>query len=219
MSPNYSRTSRHSFQLPPHSPSFRLPPHGTGQCIGLLGGSFNPAHAGHRMMSLIAMKRLKLDAVWWLVTPANPLKNPHILAPLHERMRDANHIKQHPRIIVSDIEHQIGTQYTIDLLKTLRARAPATRFIWLMGADNLMTFHKWNQWRDIARLMPIAVIDRPQATLKSTHSVAAIALMRFRKSEVLPLKKDAPPPLPCWYFIHGKRSDVSSTRIRAAREN
>ncbi len=194
----------------------KLPPHGAMQRIGLLGGSFNPAHDGHRLMSLIAMKRLKLDAIWWLVTPANPLKNPDLLQPLAQRMQYAQQIKKHPRIIVSDVENQIQTRFTVDLLSTLRQRSPATRFVWLMGADNLMTFHRWKQWRTIARLMPIAIIDRPHATLKSTHSLAAIALSRFRCAQPRLFKDDNADTLPRWYFIHGKRSNLSSTRIREA---
>jgi nicotinate-nucleotide adenylyltransferase len=193
-----------------------IPPHGLRQRIGLLGGSFNPAHEGHRLISLMAMKRLKLDAVWWLVSPANPLKDVRELAPLATRMAIAKDISAHPRILITDIETRMGTRYTVDTLRQLHTRCPATRFVWLMGADNLMNFHCWKQWREIPRLIPMVVIDRPHATLKSTHSKAALALARYRRAatgfqmpSTLTKKRH-----PTWTFLYGQRSPLSSTQLR-----
>jgi nicotinate-nucleotide adenylyltransferase len=194
-----------------------VPSHGSHQRIGLLGGSFNPAHDGHRLISVIAMKRLKLDAVWWLVSPANPLKDVRELAPLSERMKKAKMVSAHPRILITDI----GTRYTVDTLRQLRKRCPATYFVWLMGADSLMSFHRWKKWREIPRLMPMVVIDRPKATLKSTHSKAALALARYRcaqyslqkptlQKSAFTLKKKHPQ----WIFLYGQRSPLSSTQLR-----
>jgi len=129
--------------------------------IGLFGGTFNPPHEGHRLASLIALKRLKLDAVWWLVTPGNPLKENAGLPPLHERIEAARALADHPRIIVTGLEAQIGTRYTFDTIDHLTRRCAGVRFAWIMGADNLASFHRWQRWREIAALTPIAVIDRP----------------------------------------------------------
>jgi nicotinate-nucleotide adenylyltransferase len=193
-----------------------LPPHGARQRIGLLGGSFHPAHKGHQLISLIALKRLKLDAVWWLITPGNPLKDTKHLAPLKQRMKQARHIASHPRIRISDFEATLNTRYTVDTLRIVRARCPATRFIWLMGADNLMTFHHWKQWHTIAHLMPIAVIDRPRFTLKSMHSRAAIALKKHRVSSSALFSNNR--ALPRWTFIHAQRSTLSSTALRLQKK-
>ena len=157
------------------SPSFArfLPPHGRGQRIGLLGGSFNPAHAAHRLISLIALRRLKLDAVWWLVTPGNPLKSGDGLPDVAQRMHQARCLANHPKIHVTALESLLRTRYTIDTLQHLLPRCPDVHFVWLMGSDNLLQFHHWKQWQQIATCVPVAVIDRPGTTLKSLHSRAA----------------------------------------------
>ena len=129
--------------------------------IGLLGGSFNPAHRGHRRISLAAMAALDLDEVWWLVSPGNPLKPAAGMAPFEARLASARHMARRSRIKVSDFERTAGTRYTVDTLGALMRRHPARRFIWLMGEDILPQFHSWKQWRQIAHLLPIAVISRP----------------------------------------------------------
>ncbi|MBS1239339.1 MAG: nicotinic acid mononucleotide adenylyltransferase [Proteobacteria bacterium] len=132
-----------------------------GKLVGLLGGSFNPAHGGHRRISLFAKRALGLDEVWWLVSPANPLKPIAGMAPLTARVKAAQATVRGAPIKVSAIEQAIGTRYTIDTLRALKRRFPSRRFVWLMGADNLAQFHLWKDWREIAREMPIAVIARP----------------------------------------------------------
>jgi len=198
-------------------PAPSLPPHGRGLRIGLLGGSFNPPHEAHRLISLIAMRRLGLDAVWWLVTPGNPLKDTRILPDIITRMDWARRIKQHPRIHITDIEDKIGTRFSVDTLKWLKRRAPDTRFVWLMGSDNLASFHRWKDWKTIAALMPMAVIDRPGTTLSATRSRAAIALGAYRRPESLQkglLRHKAP----VWIMLHDKRSTQSSTRLRTQQQ-
>jgi nicotinate-nucleotide adenylyltransferase len=182
--------------------------------IGLLGGSFNPPHAAHRLITLEALKRLGLDAVWWLVTPGNPLKDVSGLPATDERLALARAEARHPLIKVTAIEEAMGTRYTADTLRLLQERCPGVRFVWLMGADNLLGFHRWGRWREIARMMPIAVFDRPQAGLKAPVSRAARCLAAAR------LPERAAPRLalaraPAWIFIHGPKSPLSSTAIRA----
>jgi nicotinate-nucleotide adenylyltransferase len=193
----------------------RLPPHAPGLRIGLFGGSFNPAHAGHRMASLTALRRLQLDRVWWLVTPGNPLKDNHALPPLRQRIATARALAGHGRIQITGIEARLRTRYTADTLRALKRRCPGVRFVWIMGSDNLASFHRWNEWRAIARMMPIAVIDRPGSTHRAVASPAANWLARWR----LPENQAAALPLhspPAWIFLHGKRSDLSSTYLRQA---
>jgi nicotinate-nucleotide adenylyltransferase len=190
-----------------------LPPHAAGMRIGLLGGTFNPPHDAHRLISVMALKRLKLDRVWWLVTPGNPLKDNAELPSSAERARLAEQLAAHPRIDISMLEEDIGTRYTYDTLAWLKARLPAVRFVWLMGADNLVGFHRWNRWREIADLMPIAVFDRPRSTFTSASAPAAIALSDFRAPE------DGASTLanrqaPVWMALHGPRSPLSSTALR-----
>ena len=138
----------------------RLPPHGRRMRIGLFGGTFDPPHLAHLGACLLAMKRLNLDRVWWLVTPGNPLKDTRGLAPLEDRIVAARALARHPRIEVIGLEAQIGTHYTYETIAYLRKRAPTVRFVWIMGADNLRSFHRWQNWRGIAALVPIAVVDR-----------------------------------------------------------
>ncbi len=145
-----------------------------GMKIGLLGGSFNPAHEGHLHVSGVALKRLGLDYIWWLVTPQNPLKSKMGMAPLYDRLAyAADNFEQHPRVIVVDIETTLGTHYTIDTLTALRQRFHQVNFVWLMGSDNLASFQRWKRWRDIAKAMPIAVVMRPGSTLAPRHAKVA----------------------------------------------
>jgi len=178
-----------------------------------MGGSFNPPHAGHRAISLFAMKRLGLDRIWWLVTPGNPLKDGHDLPPIAERTRAARLAANHPRIEVTDFEASIDTRYTYDTLRWLLRRGRGAHFVWIMGADNLASFSRWRNWRDIAGLLPIAVVDRFGASLASTASEAALALTRHRIAErdARPLVRESPP---AWTFLRGLKSQLSSSEIR-----
>ncbi len=151
-----------------------------GQRIGLLGGSFNPAHGGHRKISLFAAEALRLDAVWWLVSPGNPLKPAAGMAPLATRFAAATRFARRAPIRVSAVERELGTRYTADTLRALQRRYPKKQFVWLMGADNLAQFHRWKDWRGIARTMPIAVIARPGYDSAALASPAMAWLRRFR---------------------------------------
>lgn len=148
--------------------------------IGLLGGSFNPAHGAHRRISLSAIDALGLDGVWWLVSPGNPLKPAAGMAPLAARAASARRQAHRAPIRVTAIERQLGTRYTVDTLRALTRRYPKARFVWLMGTDNLAQFHRWRDWRAIARTMPIAVIARPGYDGGALASPAMAWLRRFR---------------------------------------
>lgn len=150
--------------------------------IGLLGGSFNPAHGGHRRISLFALEALGLDAVWWLVSPGNPLKPKAGMAPLAARVASARTQARRAPIRATAIERELGTVYTVDTLAAIRHRYPKVRFIWLMGSDNLAQFHRWRAWREIARAMPIAVIARPGYDRAAIASPAMAWLGRYRRS-------------------------------------
>jgi nicotinate-nucleotide adenylyltransferase len=191
-----------------------LPPHAPGLRIGLLGGSFNPPHRAHRDASLLAMKRLGLHRVWWLVTPGNPLKEADALAPLPARMRAARAVAHHPRIDVTCLEAVIGTRYTDDTVAFLVRRCPRVHFVWLMGADNLAQFHRWKNWARLARRLPIAVIDRPLESLRALARPAARALGRYRAPEPAALRFARLKP-PAWIFLHGLKSPLASTALRA----
>ena len=196
--------------------ALRLPPLARGLRVGLFGGTFDPPHQAHRAACLIAMRRLGLDQVCWLVTPGNPLKDTRGLAPLAERLAKAHALAAHPRIHVSGIEATIGARYTFDTLKYLRAHYPGVHFIWIMGADNLRSFHRWQKWRGIAAMVPIAVIDRLGPSLYASASAAGQALARARIPErAAQSLADRKPP--AWVYLHGLKSPLSSTALRAAR--
>jgi len=185
--------------------------------IGLFGGTFDPPHRAHLGASLLALKRLRLDRVWWLVTPGNPLKDTRGLAPLAERLAAARALTRDPRIAITGFEQDLGVRYSYDTVSYLVKRCPGVRFVWIMGADNLRSFHRWQKWREIARLVPIAVIDRLGPSLYSAAGVAgqAFAQARIRDSSAGSLADRRPP---AWVFLHGLKSPLSSTALRAERD-
>lgn len=192
-----------------------LPPFARSLRIGLFGGSFNPPHAGHLLVALTALRRLQLDAVWWMVTPGNPLKSRSGLPAQEARMAASRAlIGPDPRIIVTGFEAELGTAYTEQSVRFLKRRCPGVHFVWLMGADNLTSFHRWQKWRSIAAQVPMAVIDRPGATLRAISSPAgrALAATRLPEREAARLALHA---APAWVFLHGRRLGVSSTQLRA----
>ena len=183
--------------------------------IGLLGGSFNPAHDGHRDISLAALTSLGLDEIWWLVAPQNPLKPTRGMAPLQERLAQARSEARHPRIRVTDIEIRLGTRFTADTLAKLVGRYRSCRFVWLMGADNLSQIDRWKDWQQIFHLLPIAIFDRPTYTYSALAAKAARRFVRERKRESAShLLALAPPP--AWMFVHHRLNPISATAIRAA---
>lgn len=184
-----------------------------GQSIGLLGGSFDPAHEGHVHISREALKRFGLDRVWWLVSPGNPLKTKGP-APLAERVAAARACMQHPRICITDLEARLGTVATADTIATLRMRYPGVRFVWLMGADNLAQFHRWKNWRSILHAVPVGVIARPGDRISARMSPAARQFRQHKLSGTasqLLARADAP----AWCFVNVPMNDASSTKIRA----
>lgn len=184
-----------------------------GMAVGLFGGSFNPPHAGHALVAEIALRRLRLDQLWWIVTPGNPLKRASDLAPLDERIDRSDRLIHDPRVKITAFEAAHRIRYTADTLELVNRRNPGVDFVWIMGADSLAGFHRWQRWREIAATFPIAVIDRPGSTLAFLSSVMAKAFARARVDE------DEAPRLarmsaPAWTFIHGPRSSLSSTALR-----
>jgi nicotinate-nucleotide adenylyltransferase len=192
-------------------PGFDLKP---GMRVGLFGGSFNPAHAGHAHVAQTARKRLGLDRVIWLVSPQNPLKPSHETGALAARMAGARAFARTPGMIVSDLESRIGSPYTIDTLRALKARFPGVAFVWLMGADGLAQLHRWRGWTQIAQEVPMAVIARPGTALKSRFSPAARRLARARRPDHATLGLAASPG-PAWVFLTEPLNFESSTALRA----
>jgi len=199
-----------------HSP-LKTPSAFVRKKIGLLGGSFNPAHEGHVAISLFALKRLGLDAIWWLVNPQNPLKPVKDMAPLAERLRFARVLtKKHERICVTDLESKLGTRYTIDTVEALLARFPDTRFVWLMGMDNLNELDQWRRWEDIFHALPIAVFRRPGYAAAGTGSKASRRFMKAKQ------KLDAAGRLagmkpPVWLVLDNLNNPQSGTLVRRRR--
>jgi nicotinate-nucleotide adenylyltransferase len=184
--------------------------------IGLLGGSFNPAHAGHRYISREALKRLRLDEVWWMVSPQNPLKAPTDMAPFAERMAQAAAVADDRRIRVTDVERRLGTVFTADTLKALLPRHRRCRFVWLMGADNLEQIWEWKDWTSIFATIPIAVFARPpySPAILSGRAAARFAAWRIAEKKAPQL---ANMQAPAWVFFHMRPHAGSATRIRASR--
>ncbi|MEM9796304.1 MAG: nicotinate-nucleotide adenylyltransferase [Pseudomonadota bacterium] len=190
----------------------RLPHARPGQVVGLLGGSFDPAHGGHVHITQEALKRFGLDHVWWLVTPGNPLKarGP---APLHRRLAHARTIMRHPQVTVTDLECHLGTRYTAQTIAALRRCYPRTRFVWLMGADNLTSFHHWENWRDIMQAVPVGVLARPGDRIAARTSPAATIFRQAKvpAHDIRGLGRRAPP---AWAFVNMPMHAASSTAIR-----
>jgi nicotinate-nucleotide adenylyltransferase len=184
--------------------------------VGLLGGSFNPAHGGHLHISREALKRLDLDEVWWLVSPQNPLKPRAGMRSLEERLAGARALARHPRIKVTDIERRLGTAYTADTLAALKRRFPRLRFVWLMGADNLLQIPKWERWRNVFELVPIAVFARPSYSLSSLSGPAARRYAR-RRVPLRDARRLADTEPPAWVFLPIRLDARSATEIRSRR--
>lgn len=182
--------------------------------VGLLGGSFNPAHEGHAHVAETALAKLGLDAVIWLVSPQNPLKLRHETEPLERRMASARTQARGPRMLVSDAESRIEAQYTLDTLRILKARHPGVRFVWIMGADNLASFHRWKGWLQIMQEAPVAVVSRPWAALRGRLSPAARRFARYRHPSAAARRLPFMAP-PAWVFLRGPFNFQSSTALRA----
>jgi len=184
-----------------------------GMRIGLFGGSFNPPHEAHRAASMLALKRLGLDRIWWLVTPGNPLKNNAKLPPLEERIEAARKVAASPKIDVTGVEAELGTRYTFDTVTRLRQRRPGVDFVFIVGADNLAHLHRWERWRGLLRKVALAVVDRPEFELSSLAAPAAVAFGQFRitenKARMIPRLSP-----PAWVFLRGLKSELSSTALR-----
>lgn len=192
----------------------RTPPAMAGQRIGLMGGSFNPPHEGHVHVTEIALRRLELDRLWWLVSPGNPLKDVSALPPLEDRIAISRGIAKDPRIEVTGFEAALGTPYTASTLSFLAGRYPKTRFVWVMGADNLAQLHRWRDWRQLVATMPVAIVDRPGWRLKALASPAAKALARYRLKEDNAAELAGSLP-PAWTFLTVPLSSSSSTALRS----
>ena len=192
---------------------YQIPPTTLGMKIGLFGGSFNPPHKGHLLVSKIALRKLQLDRIWWIVTPGNPLKDTHQLLPVAERIALCRKLVHHPDICITAFEIGFNNRYTADTVAILTGRRPSVHWVWVMGADNLGSFHRWNRWRDIARDIPLAIIDRPGSTMSPNSTPATHSLSKFRLDE-RDAKLLAGTSPPAWTFIHGPRSHISSTQIR-----
>ena len=204
-----------------HSPgasgqAVKPPPAFPGMRIGLLGGSFNPAHEAHRHISVAALNRLGLHQVWWIVTPGNPLKSASELAPLDERLAYAARVAAHPKIVVTAFEAALGTAYSAHTIRYLQRRYPGVQFIWIMGGDNLAQFHRWRDWAQIFSSIPIFVADRPECR----HAAFASPAARRFASAYLPENRAGlltSSPAPAWTYLSLPLRNISSTAIRAAR--
>ena len=190
------------------------PTAGPGQVVGLLGGSFDPPHGGHAHLTREAIKRLALDRVWWLVSPANPLKRA-APAPMAERLAACRRIIDHPRVAVTDIEARLGTRATVDTLAALQRRYPRLRFVWLMGADNLASFHRWESWQAIMAMVPVAVLARPGQRMAALNARAA---RQYAAARLAPMDAAllAHRPPPAWIYLDMPMRRDSSTALRQA---
>ena len=193
--------------------SVRTPPVWPGARIGLMGGSFNPPHEGHLVVARTSLRRLRLDQLWWVVTPGNPLKSHGALPAVANRIKAVEALANHPRMVTTAFETDLGTPYTAATIEFLVNRHPLARLVWVMGADNLATFHRWQRWRDIAAMVPMAVIDRPGWHFPGLSSPAARSLasarIREENARFLPFQKP-----PAWVFLTTRLSNQSSTALR-----
>jgi nicotinate-nucleotide adenylyltransferase len=208
MGKKFSKRSAQHLKVPIAAPNMR---------IGLLGGSFNPAHAAHRHISVAALKRLGLDQVWWLVSPGNPLKDAGKMPNLEARIEVAREVAHHPKIVVTGFEAARPSAFTVDTIGFLKRRYPSVAFVWLMGADNLALFHRWREWERIFGLVPIAVLDRPGYRLKAQASRAAqrFAFAVLDETDARGLPGMEPP---AWTLLTLPLSSLSSTRLRGGKE-
>ena len=194
-----------------HRLGFELKP---GMRVGLFGGSFNPAHEGHAHVAETALRRLRLDRVIWLVSPQNPLKPTHETEATTRRVWNALRYAQGPSMIVSDAETAIGSRYTIDTLRVLKARYPGVCFVWIMGADSLATFHRWRGWSEILGGVPIAVVSRPGSELRGGLAPTALRFAAARRPASFAARlADSTPP--AWIYLPARLHHASSTQIRA----
>jgi len=184
--------------------------------VGLLGGSFNPAHEGHAHISRLALKHLDLDELWWLVSPQNPLKPVKGMAPLPERLAAARAMVPDRRVKVTDLERRLGTRFTVDTLKALRRRFPRIAFVWVAGADILEQLPRWRRWAQVMSLVPIAVFDRPSYSLRALASKAA---QRYRRQRIAPrtAPRLAEMQPPAWVFVPSRLHAASATALRQGR--
>lgn len=185
--------------------------------IGLFGGTFNPPHAGHRMVAETALRACALHRIWWMVSPGNPLK-PNPPPPIADRIALSRKLARDPQIVVTDVEAEMGTRFTIDSIRMLQRLRPGVRFVYVMGADSFATLERWKDWRAIMAAMPVIVVDRPGATLAAARSVAARTFADARQPE-----RDAPliafRRAPAWVLLYGPRSPLSSTDLRRRAGN
>ncbi len=193
------------------------PPAYPGMRIGLLGGSFNPPHPGHRHIAITALRRLNLDRVWLIVTPGNPIKDHGALADLSQRLAATQRMISHPRIAVTGFEAALGTAYTARTLDFLHRRFAGVHFVWIMGGDNLAGFHRWQEWPRILQSMPVAVLDRPGFRFRAMASPAAV---KFRNAQVDETQAGALALIapPAWAYLTIPLTDISSTELRNQRE-
>ncbi len=198
-------------------PAVRLPPGGDKRRmrVGLLGGSFNPAHAGHLQLAQRALRQLRLDQVWLLVSPGNPLKPVAGMAPLERRLAGAQALTRDRRIVATDIERHLGTRYTVDTLRKLRRRFPLVQFVWLMGADVFAELPRWRRWTRLGRSVPFAVLPRPSYNQRALAGQAALRWRHARR----PAREAVMLPAcsaPSWIFLPAPQNDISATALRAA---
>ena len=184
--------------------------------MGLLGGSFNPAHDGHLHISLLALRHLRLDEIWWMVSPQNPLKSADGMAPFDERLAGARLRARHPNVLVTDVERRLRARYTAETLTSLKFCLPRTHFVWIMGADNLAQISRWQRWTRVFNLVPLAVFDRAPYSFDALAGKAAQAFARFklRPRDAGDLVERKPP---AWIFFHTRLHPASATGMRARR--
>lgn len=192
-----------------------LPPTFSGQRVGLMGGTFNPPHEGHAVCATTALRRLRLDQLWWMVTPGNPLKSGEGLPSLESRMAASRRLVSDPRVKVTGFEAALGSSYTYATIRFLTQRLPGVHLVWVMGADNLAGFHRWQRWQDIAALVPIAVVDRPGWRHRALASPAAAFMFRSRVPEISAAELPLMTP-PAWTFLSTRLCEASSTALRVS---